>query len=178
MNIFADNTLAPFKNQLPQNISVEGDGRVALSEIFSPSNINNVYTDFFITSTTRSVFGVEEEERVEEKAEEGADEETGEEVDEETEKKAVEMLPNVLPLEASHSSLDIFERSPVLITFESSFEQKISPIYSPNGPSLDFEVVGDRNYFLDSQKFFLEIECKLTQTGGTDLRYDATSAAN
>ena len=55
------------------------------------------------------------------------------------------MLPNVLPLEASHSSLDIFERSTVLITFDSSFEQKIGPIYSPNGPTLEFEVVGDRN---------------------------------
>ena len=51
MNIFADNALASFKNQLPQNISLEGDWRVALSEIIFPSNINNVYTDFFITST-------------------------------------------------------------------------------------------------------------------------------
>ena len=88
------------------------------------------------------------------------------------------MLRNVLPLEASHSSLDNFERSPVLITFDSSFEQKIGPIYSPNGPTLEFEVVGDRNSFLDLQKFFLEIKCKVTQTDGTDLRYDATSAAN
>ena len=63
------------------------------------------------------------------------------------------MLHNNLPLEASHSSLDIFERSPVLITFDSSFEQKIGPSYSPNGPTLEFEVVGDRNNFLDPQNF-------------------------
>ena len=84
------------------------------------------------------------------------------------------MLPNILPLEASHSSLDIFERSPVLITFDSSFEQKIGPIYSPNGPTLEFEVVGDRNNFLDLQKIFLEIKCKIKQSDGNDLRYDAT----
>ena len=66
----------------------------------------------------------------------------------------LKMLPNFLPLEASHSSLDIFERSPILITFDSSFEQKIGPIYSPNGPTFGFEVVGDRNNFLDLQKVF------------------------
>ena len=74
------------------------------------------------------------------------------------------ILPNTSPLEASHSSLDIFERSPVLITFDSSFEQKIGPIYSPNGPTLEFEVVGDRNSFLDLQKIFLETKCKIKQS--------------
>ena len=33
MNISAENTLALFKNQHPQNISLEGDWRVSLSEI-------------------------------------------------------------------------------------------------------------------------------------------------
>ena len=47
LNIFQDNTLASFKNQLPQSFSLEGDWRVALSEIIFPSEINNVYTDFF-----------------------------------------------------------------------------------------------------------------------------------
>ena len=41
------------------------------------------------------------------------------------------MLPNVLPVEASHSSLDIFERAPLLITFDSSFEQRIGPLHMP-----------------------------------------------
>ena len=36
MNIFADNRLASSKNQLPQNISIEGDSRVAFSrKLFS-----------------------------------------------------------------------------------------------------------------------------------------------
>ena len=88
------------------------------------------------------------------------------------------MLPNVLPLEASHNSLDIFERSPVLITFDSSFYQKIGSIHSPNGPTLKFEVVGDRNTFLNWQKNFLKIKCNVTQTDGRDLRFDSRSAAN
>ena len=50
------------------------------------------------------------------------------------------MLPNVLPVEASHSSLDIFERAPLLITFDSSFEQRIGPLYAPNGPTLEYVV--------------------------------------
>ena len=44
----------------------------------------------------------------------------------------LKMLPNVLPVEASHSSLDLSERPPVLITFDTSFEQKVGPLYSPN----------------------------------------------
>ena len=55
------------------------------------------------------------------------------------------MLPNVLPVEASNSSLDIFERAPLLITFHSSFEQRIGPLYAPNGPTLELVVTGDRN---------------------------------
>ena len=51
LEIFGDNTLAAFKNQLPQNISLEGHWRVALSEILFPSEISNVYTDFFNTFT-------------------------------------------------------------------------------------------------------------------------------
>ena len=38
------------------------------------------------------------------------------------------MLPNVSPVEAAHSSLDIFERPPLLITFSTSLEQKIGPV--------------------------------------------------
>ena len=66
------------------------------------------------------------------------------------------MITNLLPLEATHSSLDLFEKAPLLVTFDYSFEQKIGPAYSPNGPNLEFEVVGDRNNFIDLQKIYLE----------------------
>ena len=88
------------------------------------------------------------------------------------------MLPNVLPVEASHSSLDIFERAPLLITFDSSFGQRIGPLYAPNGPTLEFVVTGDRTNFIDLQNIYLEVKCNIKRGSGNALRYDATSAAN
>ena len=64
------------------------------------------------------------------------------------------MFPNVLPVEASHSSLDIFERAPLLITVDSSFEQRIGPLYALNGPTLEFVVTGDRTNFYRFAKHF------------------------
>ena len=42
MNIFPDNTLAKFKNFLSQEINLEDDWRVAISEIIFPANLYNV----------------------------------------------------------------------------------------------------------------------------------------
>ena len=84
------------------------------------------------------------------------------------------MIANLLPNEATHSSLDFFEKQSLLITFENAFDQKIGPVYSPNGPMLEFEITGDRNNFVDLQKIYLEIRCKVTQSNGADLRYDNT----
>ena len=90
-----------------------------------------------------------------------------------------EMRTNiVIPSEATHSSLDIFEKPPLLVTFDQSFEQKSGPLYSPSGSSLEFEVVGDRNNFIDLQKIYLEIKCRIQNVDGTDLRYDAGDPAN
>ena len=71
------------------------------------------------------------------------------------------MIANLLPTEATHSSLDLSEKQALLVTFDRSFCQKLGPVYSPNGPMLEFEVSGDRNIFIDLQKIFLEIKCKI-----------------
>ena len=84
------------------------------------------------------------------------------------------MIANLLPNEATHSSLNLFEKQPLLINFENAFDQKIGPVYSPNGPMLEFEITGDRNNFFDLQKIYLEKRCKVTQSNGVDLRYDNT----
>ena len=84
---------------------------------------------------------------------------------------------NVIPSEATHSSLDLFEKPPLLLTFDQSFEQKTGPLYSPSGSSLEFEVVGDRNHFIDLQKIFLEIKCRKQSVERTDFRYDAGDPA-
>ena len=83
------------------------------------------------------------------------------------------MIANLLPTEATHSSLDLFEKPALLVTFDGSFCQKLGPVYSPNGPMLEFEVSGDRNNFIDLQKIFLEIKCKIVQSSGADLTHDA-----
>ena len=43
---------------------------------------------------------------------------------------------------------------------------------------LEFEVAGDRNNFIDHQKIFLEIKCKIVQSSDADLKYDNTAAAD
>ena len=67
----------------------------------------------------------------------------------------------MLPIEATHSSLYLFEKLALLVTFDGSFCQKVGPVYSPNGPMPKFEVAGDRNNFIDLQKIFLEIKYKI-----------------
>ena len=79
------------------------------------------------------------------------------------------MLNNVLPVEAVHSSLDLFERQPLLVSFDTSFIQRIGPSYSPDAPNLEFEVIGNRNYFIDLQNIFLEIKWQIVQSDGTAL---------
>ena len=88
------------------------------------------------------------------------------------------MIGNMLPAKATHSSLDLFEKPALLVTFDGSFCQKLGPVYSPNGPMLEFEVAGDRNNFIDLQKIFLEIQCKIVQSSDADLKYDNTAAAD
>ena len=89
----------------------------------------------------------------------------------------VKMRTNiVIPSKATHSSLDLFEKPPLLVTFDQSFEQKTGPLYSPSGSSLEFEVVGDRNNVIDLQKIYLEVKCRIQNADGTDLRYTAGDA--
>ena len=56
------------------------------------------------------------------------------------------------PSEATQSSLDLFEKPPLLVTFENAFKQNIGPFYSPDGPMLELEVLGDLNSFVDLQR--------------------------
>ena len=87
------------------------------------------------------------------------------------------MISNKLPTEATHSSLELFEKPPLPITFENAFTQKKGPSYSPDGPMLEFEVLGARNNFIDLQRSRLEIVARIVQNNGTVLRTHATEAA-
>ena len=72
------------------------------------------------------------------------------------------MIANLLPNEATHSSLDLFEKPALLVNFDGTFCQKLGPVYSPDGPMLEFEVTVDRNNFFDLQKFFWKSNAKLS----------------
>ena len=87
------------------------------------------------------------------------------------------MITNLLPFDATHTTLDVFEKPPLLVTFKNAFTQKIGPPFSPDGPVLEFQVICDRNNFIDLQKIVLEIKCKITQANDADPRA-GTEAAN
>ena len=84
------------------------------------------------------------------------------------------MISNLLPTD---SSLGLFEKSPLLITFENPFTQKIGPSFSPVGPMLEFEVLGDRKNFIDLQRTRLEIVARIVENNRNVLRTRATEAA-
>ena len=88
------------------------------------------------------------------------------------------MTDNLLPSGATHSSLHSFEKPSLLVNFDGSFWQKFGPIYSPNGPILEFEVAGDRNNFFDLKKIFLEVKSKIVQSSEADWKFDATATAD
>ena len=87
------------------------------------------------------------------------------------------MITNLLPADATHTTLDLLKKQPLHITFDNAFTQKVGPSYSPDGPMLEFEVLGDRNNFIDLQKLLLEIKCKLSRNNDGDLR-TVTDAVN
>ena len=87
------------------------------------------------------------------------------------------MITNLLPAEATHTTLGLFEKQPLLITFDNAFTQEVGPSYSPDGLMLEFEVLDDRNNFIDLQKLLLEIKCKISRNNDGDLR-TGTDAAN
>ena len=80
----------------------------------------------------------------------------------------------MLPNEATQNSLDFLEKQHLLNTFETAFDQKIGDVYSPNRPMLELKIIFDRNNFVELQKIYLQIRCKVTQANRADLRYDNT----
>ena len=49
------------------------------------------------------------------------------------------MIANLLTNEATHSSLCLFEKQTLLITFENAFDQKIRPFFSLMDQSLNLK---------------------------------------
>ena len=88
------------------------------------------------------------------------------------------MDANLFSTEETHYSLDLFEKPFFLVTSYGNFYQKLGPVYSPNGPMLEIEVIGDRNNFIDLHKIFLKIKCKIVPSSDANLNYGVTAAAD
>ena len=58
-----------------------------------------------------------------------------------------------------------------------SLKQSMGPSYSPDGPMLEFEVLGDINNFIDLQQTRLEIVARIVQNIDNVLRTHATETA-
>ena len=71
------------------------------------------------------------------------------------------MVSNLLPSEATHSSLNLFEKPPLLVLFENAFTQTNGPSCSTDSPMLEFEVLGDRNIYIDLKRTRLEIVAQI-----------------
>ena len=74
------------------------------------------------------------------------------------------MITKSLRAEATHTTIDLFENQPLLITFEIAFTQKVGSSYSSDAPMLEFEGLGDRNNFKDLEKFLFKKNVKSPET--------------
>ena len=65
---------------------------------------------------------------------------------------------NIIPKPATHSSLDIFSKPEVLVSFENSFEQETLPVTAHDAPVFEFVLTTDRNIYLDLQSVELKLK--------------------
>ena len=79
------------------------------------------------------------------------------------------MNAKLMSAKAKHKNLELFYKQHLVVKFDNAFTKSASS-YSPDGPMLEFEVVGDMNNFIDLQKFLPEFECKFSRTNDADLR--------
>ena len=70
------------------------------------------------------------------------------------------MLANFYQLKLHIARLK-FWNDLLLITFDTSFEQKVGPVYTASDPTRVFEDVADRTNFNDLQNIYLELNCRI-----------------
>ena len=67
---------------------------------------------------------------------------------------------HIIPKPATHSSLDIFSKPEVLVSFDTSFEQETLPVTAHDAPVFEFVLTTDGNIYLDLQSVELKLEAK------------------
>lgn len=71
-----------------------------------------------------------------------------------------------IPNSSNHSSLVLFQKPPVLVTFEEFKDDYIRPLSTPNSSVLDFFISSDRNVFIDLSKIKLKVKIKVNGQAG------------
>ena len=90
--------------------------------------------------------------------------------------QGLQIISNLIPSKASHNLLNLIENFPLSL-FSNAATQKIGPSYSPDGPVLEFDLLGDRNKFINNQDTRLEIIARVLRSNRTLLRTHSTDAA-
>ena len=73
----------------------------------------------------------------------------------------------MLPNSVTHSSLDIFQKPPVLVNFDYGNMIKIFPVTGYDGPTIEFEIRTERNVCLDLQDICLAVNVEMFLPAGT-----------
>ena len=84
------------------------------------------------------------------------------------------------PNSVTHSALDFFTTSRILIDFQRSYHEQVYPHTNADAPVLEFEFQGPKTEIsgtvLDLKNLFLKLEAKLVHKGGV-VKKDGTAEA-
>lgn len=83
-----------------------------------------------------------------------------------------------LPVEVTHTSLDLFSRQSMLVNLQHAIEVRIGPASEPNGRTLDFKILGERTNFIDLNHIYLALQVQLRKSDGNPLKEDASDATS
>ena len=89
----------------------------------------------------------------------------------------LETIFNILPREATHSSLPLFEKPALLVTFDGKFCRTAGSIYSPNGPCLSWRLLVTEKTVVICENFPRN-QMKYSFCSWSWLKYDVEAAAD
>ena len=78
-------------------------------------------------------------------------------------------MDSSIPHAATHTSLDIFQKPPILVNFESGNVQDIYPVGPVDGANIEFNIQTDRHVYVDLQNIFLEVTYKVVVDNNKNL---------
>ena len=85
---------------------------------------------------------------------------------------------HIIPKPANYSSLDIFSKPEVFVSFENFFEQETLPVTAHDAPVFEFALTTDRIIYLHLQSLELTLESKIGKgaNGNTEIGWGNTVA--